>query len=168
VGPSDRHNPSGVFYGRYDDEVVRTDDGWRIRHIDWHKPIETRWANYHRMCFRDAPGNHAEFGKAAAAGLSPMFITGRPESARALTMAWLSCHFDIRSPMLLMRDNDDHRPSVEVKLELLTGALQRVKGVPRLAFDDKPDIVQMYRDVFDIDARLLCIHNLDAYRREAA
>jgi hypothetical protein len=32
VGPSDRHNPSGVFYGRYDDDVVRTDDGWRIRH----------------------------------------------------------------------------------------------------------------------------------------
>ncbi|MGI9623244.1 MAG: nuclear transport factor 2 family protein [Acidimicrobiales bacterium] len=32
VGPSDRHNPSGVFYGRYDDDVVQTDTGWRIRH----------------------------------------------------------------------------------------------------------------------------------------
>jgi SnoaL-like domain len=32
VGPSDRHNPSGVFYGRYDDDVVQTDAGWRIRH----------------------------------------------------------------------------------------------------------------------------------------
>jgi hypothetical protein len=32
VGPSDRHNPTAVFYGRYDDDVVRTDAGWRIRH----------------------------------------------------------------------------------------------------------------------------------------
>ena len=32
VGPSDPRNPTSVFYGRYDDDVVRTDDGWRIRH----------------------------------------------------------------------------------------------------------------------------------------
>jgi hypothetical protein len=157
-----------VNFAIWDLDNCLSDDGWRIRYVEWHKPIETRWNSYHRMCFRDEPGNHEEFGKTAAAGLAPMFITGRPESARALTMAWLSCHFDIRSPMLLMRANDDHRPSVDVKLELLTGALQRVKGRPRLAFDDKPDIVQMYRDVFDIDARLLSIHNIDAYKQEAA
>ena len=32
VGPSDRLNPTAVFYGRYDDDIVRTDAGWRIRH----------------------------------------------------------------------------------------------------------------------------------------
>ena len=32
VGPSDRRDPTGVFYGAYDDDVVRTEDGWRIRH----------------------------------------------------------------------------------------------------------------------------------------
>jgi hypothetical protein len=32
VGPSDPRNPTTVFYGRYDDEVVRTASGWRIRH----------------------------------------------------------------------------------------------------------------------------------------
>jgi hypothetical protein len=32
VGPSDPKNPTTVFYGRYDDEVIRTGDGWRIRH----------------------------------------------------------------------------------------------------------------------------------------
>ena len=32
VGPSDPENPTTVFYGRYDDDVVRTDAGWRIRH----------------------------------------------------------------------------------------------------------------------------------------
>jgi hypothetical protein len=32
VGPSDRSNPSSVFYGHYDDDVVHTDAGWRIRH----------------------------------------------------------------------------------------------------------------------------------------
>jgi len=32
VGPSDRKNPTAVFYGRYEDDVVATDAGWRIRH----------------------------------------------------------------------------------------------------------------------------------------
>lgn len=32
VGPSDPRAPTAVFYGRYEDEVVRTDAGWRIRH----------------------------------------------------------------------------------------------------------------------------------------
>jgi hypothetical protein len=32
VGPSDPRNPTNVFYGHYDDDVVRTEAGWRIRH----------------------------------------------------------------------------------------------------------------------------------------
>lgn len=32
VGPSDSKKPVGVFYGRYDDVIVQTDAGWRIRH----------------------------------------------------------------------------------------------------------------------------------------
>jgi len=32
VGPSNRDDPTGVFYGCYEDDVVRTADGWRIRH----------------------------------------------------------------------------------------------------------------------------------------
>jgi hypothetical protein len=32
VGASDRNNPTGVFYGHYDDDVVHTGAGWRIRH----------------------------------------------------------------------------------------------------------------------------------------
>jgi hypothetical protein len=144
-----------------------SDDGWRIPLIDWRRPVETRWVKYHGSCFHDVPGNHAAFNECAAERLTPLFITGRPESVRALTMSWLYCHFDIRSPMLLMRASGDHRESVDVKLELLTDALQRMSGrhgarIVR-AYDDKPDIVQMYRDVFDIDARVLRIHELDAY-----
>ena len=32
VGPSNPREPTTVFYGRYEDDVVRTDAGWRIRH----------------------------------------------------------------------------------------------------------------------------------------
>ena len=32
VGPSNPKQPTAVFYGRYDDDVVHTDAGWRIRH----------------------------------------------------------------------------------------------------------------------------------------
>ena len=31
TGPSDPRDPTQVFYGRYEDEVVRVDGGWRIR-----------------------------------------------------------------------------------------------------------------------------------------
>ncbi len=31
VGPSDPREPTSVFYGRYEDEIVRTGGGWRIR-----------------------------------------------------------------------------------------------------------------------------------------
>ena len=32
IGASDQSNPTGVFYGQYDDDIVLTDSGWRIRH----------------------------------------------------------------------------------------------------------------------------------------
>lgn len=32
IEKADPKQPSSVFYGRYDDDVVRTADGWRIRH----------------------------------------------------------------------------------------------------------------------------------------
>ncbi len=32
VGPSNPREPTSVFYGHYDDDVVKTDAGWRIRH----------------------------------------------------------------------------------------------------------------------------------------
>jgi hypothetical protein len=32
VARSDPSNPTAVFYGRYDDDVVHTSAGWRIRH----------------------------------------------------------------------------------------------------------------------------------------
>jgi hypothetical protein len=32
VGASDQKKPTTVFYGRYDDEIVRTGAGWRIHH----------------------------------------------------------------------------------------------------------------------------------------
>lgn len=32
VGPSNPREPVAVFYGHYDDDVVLTENGWRIRH----------------------------------------------------------------------------------------------------------------------------------------
>jgi hypothetical protein len=148
-----------------------SDDGWRIPFIDWSKPVADRYTNYHRLCFRDSPGNLDRFAETNAARLTPMFITGRPESARGLTMAWLHYHFDIISPMLMMRADYDHRPSVQMKCEALTQALTRFSDSRRsarieVAYDDHPAIVEMYRTVFDIDARVLSIHDVDAYKHE--
>ena len=59
--------------------------------------------------------------------LRPMFLTGRPEKWRELTVKWLwdSCPEPLRRAFtkgsldLLMRPNDDPRPSGEVKVSLL-------------------------------------------------
>jgi len=70
-------------------------------------------------------------------------LTARPEKWRTQTNKWL---YDNHVPMhhLLMRPDDDHRPSPLVKLDLLTaycgGDLSRVS----LLLDDRADVASIF------------------------
>lgn len=154
----------------WDIDNCLADDAWRIAFIEHDAPTPSeRYRKYHALCGFDKPGNQHEFRTSTMQGEVPLFITGRPESERAKTAIWLRTHIDPdRAPLLLMRGNGDERPSVDVKLALLTAELQRMSLLrPRVvrAYDDRHDILQMYRDMFDIDARHLAIHSIDAYSR---
>jgi len=142
------------------------DDAWRIPFVDWHAAsVRERYARYHELCIRDRPGNTEEFRRSVAAA-EPLFITGRPDSVRCKTIHWIAQHLGVDWPRLLMRGDTDHRPSVNVKMEALVAELSRLGGAHIIrAYDDREDIVQMYHDTFDIDARLLGIHSVDAYAR---
>ena len=74
-------------------------------------------------------------------------LTGRPERTRAATCHWFeACSFnaDLINDHLLMRADDDRRPSHEVKRDHLHAL--RARGIhPQLAFEDRKADAEMYR-----------------------
>lgn len=133
-----------------------SDDEWRIKFVDWTKTNgDERYAEYHRRCFADRPGNVAVF-KAIAARTVPLFFTARPENVRKSTVAWLREQLGVRDPIVKMRPMGDGRSSPVLKLEMLDEMfLQRAEIF--CAFDDRMDVVAAYR-ARGIPATLLAIH----------
>lgn len=137
------------------------DDEWRIPRINWqHEDPFRRYHDYHSLSPFDEVGN-ADLLKTEH-GIA--IFTARPEHYRALTEEWLR-HNDITFKHLLMRNNDDHRHSLQLKREQLDH-LRRFHGVPFCsiiaAYDDRPDVVAMYRAA-GIKAEVRAIHDNCAY-----
>jgi len=72
--------------------------------------------------------------------------TGRPETHRAMTEAWLSRNTNWwdEKHVLLMRSAGDHRSDVEVKKEMLEGIRGQGYNI-RFAVDDRQRVVDMWR-----------------------
>jgi len=139
------------------------DDSWRIPYIDWSaRDPDARYDPYHALSLADAPGNVDVWASMRTTGAHPVFVTSRPERFRPLTVEWLEQHFGIAVPRLLMRANDDHRPSVEVKRALIDVHFDLRPANVLAAFDDRADIVEMYRSIC-LDGRVLSIHDVCAY-----
>lgn len=60
-----------------------------------------------------------------------IFLTGRPERTRGVTELWLKANMRCRYDALLMRKDEDYRPSPEVKVELLQDVLRPVEKTKR-------------------------------------
>jgi hypothetical protein len=75
-----------------------------------------------------------------------VFITGRGEEQREITEALLETLFSGKTYELLMRPTDDTRKDVEIKRELMDKNGIDPKEV-FLAFDDRPVLVNMYREL---------------------
>lgn len=135
------------------------DDGWRVCLI-WRqeKNVMERYHDYHTAAIYDNLGNEDLF-----AGDEPnAIITARPLLYRELTVKWLARQ---RIPYvhLIMRNNNDPRPSVEIKSLQLQWLLTEY-GVRKedisCAYDDRPDVVQMYRELHGIPAERRFIHEI--------
>jgi len=127
-----------------------SDDRWR-RHL-----IEPRdnevvkkkrlFDDYHQLSAFDKLCNthllHLLLGQEA------IIFTGRTVKFRAITQEWLRRN-SVPVKHLLMRNNDDHRPSPELKRTFLEW-LGMLYEVPRnqivCAYDDREDVVAMYKE----------------------
>jgi len=141
------------------------DDAWRIPKINWAKsnPME-RYHDYHLLSGFDRPGNLEIFN--AHPDASVIIFTARPVHYHAVTREWLKRHA-IDYEFLVMRNNDDHRPSLELKRMMLHWLphaydvqLDWIVG----AYDDRADVVAMYKQ-HGINAHCRGIHNVCAYTK---
>jgi len=144
-----------------------SDDEWRIHFIDWEKKDpEERYRTYHYACNLDQFKNR-NLVEGRGKCESIVIFTARPNSVRKQTAQWLREN-GIKILSLHMRDEGDNSSSVEVKrkmLEDLKELMQDSEIEISCAYDDKEDIVEMYRS-FGIDAHVVSIHSTSAYHQE--
>lgn len=81
--------------------------------------------------------------EAHAAGQVVIIVTARRHRWRHVT-AWFLAMHNIPSDVLIMRADDDHRPDVEVKRDIL--AQIRTRWNPVLAVDDNPKVAAMWSE----------------------
>lgn len=84
----------------------------------------------------DAVAAQRSFGRAI------LVVTARKECYRQATSDWLRRHMVLHDG-LFMRPDDDPRPDIEVKADIL--ALIEEAYRPAQAFDDNPDVVRLWQ-----------------------
>lgn len=131
-------------------------DSWRLGFIDQTLPIEDIYRTYHMMSAFDelSASNALIVENYRILGAAIAIVTSRPEWVRPVTERWLhdkGLHYD----KLIMRPNDDHRHSVELKVDLVLEHLDKSKIV--IAFDDRHDVLESYHE-HGIITRQMAIH----------
>jgi len=109
------------------------DDYWRKHHLPDYEV-------YHSMLLDDKIMNLRQLQAAHESGCDIVILTARPARFLEDTIAWLD-KYNIEYHMLMMRDNDDKRSSVEVKFSMLK---QLDHVIIDAAFDDREDVCRMY------------------------
>lgn len=140
-----------------------SDDAWRIPTIDWEqKDLDIRYLQYHALSAFDDVGNKELF-----ADLEPnscLVLTARPVHLFLQTVEWLR-RAGVPLLGLMMRPTGDNTPSALMKASMLSVAMGQMHisiediGV---AYDDRQDIVDMYRSM-GIQAERRFIHTLEAH-----
>jgi hypothetical protein len=139
-----------------------SNDAWRIPLIDWEaSDPDQRFHAYHMASLLDAPANLHKLEGAEEV----IALTAMPERYARVRRAWLKEHAPAVG-RVVMRPETDHRPSVELKRSMITylvsQRLLRLDEV-RAAYDDRPEIIAMYREEFGLPAHELRIHE-EPYR----
>lgn len=147
------------------------DDEWRMNLI---KPVghPDRFGDYHRALTKDAT---LEFGAHRLwhhlrAGDGIAFITARPNSVREQTVDVIRACFNVAFPTdqlcLFMRSDDEEGiGSVELKRKMLEKLSRHTTGQHEIvaAYDDRPDVIQMYLAAGITGARILDKDGLREY-----
>jgi hypothetical protein len=104
------------------------------------------WEKFFAACGEDDPIVEAlEMLRLLDPELAVILLTARPMRVQAQTLGWLARH-PVRWDLLVMRDEDDWTSSHTFKRTELR-ELQRRGFEVRLAIDDDPRNIEMYRKV---------------------
>lgn len=144
------------------------DDSRRIPLIDFkQRDPNARYDPYHKGCGDDPAANIDIVAEFAAKAERTVFMTSRPVKYRQPTQDWLKANVPILEKVkwsLMMRDDDDTRSSSEVKkaqLSRLSAYGVRIPEDVVAAFDDRKDVIEMYRLHGIENAKLLAIRKED-------
>ena len=137
-----------------------SNDAWRIPRINWKEPDPfQRYHEYHQLSSFDEAGNHDLF---QGTPHEIIIMTARPVHYHAQTEEWL-LRKGIDPAIILMRNTSDHVHSKELKRQQLL-SLKAMHGITReqivCAYDDRQDVVDMYRRTLGIHAEVRRIHNV--------
>ena len=123
--------------------------GERLQYLQQTPPD---WDSFYDDCFDDEPIEEmcALVRHLHKVGYRIIFCTGRRESVRDKTEAWIKKHVssNFAIPHILMRPSSDHRHDTEVKPELLERHLSEQERA-QIAFilEDRDSMVEKWRDI---------------------
>lgn len=81
----------------------------------------------------------------SAEGHHIVFVSGRPEDYKQVTLDWLKKHGINFFTTLIMRKSGDSRPDDEVKREILSAYFKDKKSIIKV-IDDRPRVIRMWRE----------------------
>lgn len=114
---------------------------------EWRRPLidSGGWDEYHAALSRDEPvaAMKTFVGEMSERGHQVTVVTSRPEKWRAATNEWLLRH-KVAVDEVLMRPDDDYRPSPQVKTDLAVKRFGSLREVD-LMVDDRDDVIAAFR-----------------------
>jgi hypothetical protein len=128
-------------------KIVLVDLDHTLSDAFWRDPLLGKWEEYHAAGMDDKPIGFVKqiIDMAHGSGCDIVAVTARPEWNRQMTVRWMIQH-DVPIDVILMRADDDHRPSVEVKRSLVTEAFPDL-SVIEFVLEDRDDCVAVYKQL---------------------
>lgn len=128
----------------FDLDGTLADLSHRLHHIT---STPKNWRAFFSSVLDDAPIEHVvELYHIVNRKKPVVFVSGRSDECRDATIQWLVKHnFTIQANGLYMRTAGDRRPDYLVKYDLLQ-QLRADGWNPVMAFDDRDQVVQMWRE----------------------
>ena len=159
-----------------DVDNVLANDAWRLSMIDFEEPdLDKRFHEYHKASSLDEPAN-LSLVQTPPPRESQFFLmqpyvvlmTAMPKRYAAQRAQWLWRH-GVHHNMVLMREDDDHRHSVDVKRDM-TKLVDELFDLSRwciAAYDDRADVVRMWRNEFGLPAHVVGINKLEWHHADS-
>lgn len=133
--------PEHPIGGRPPQYVIVDLDGTLAQHTSGRSPYD-----YSRVSEDSVDGAvHAVISAVIPQGVRPVFVSGREDSCREHTLAWIENVAGFAAPELYMRRTGDKRDDTLVKYEIFNEHL-RDRDI-LFALDDRDRVVQMWRRI---------------------